>query len=209
MEDKSLRDKAISQCLKLKKLAEGGEGDEKTKASNLLARKMLEFNITPEELGEALHTYQHFSYNNRREQYLLEMIICFVVADAMPLQDEKIPETYFVECNAEESLLIKKLMTFYLGCWEREEEYCFRAFIVSNNLLPKYTGGAYEGHDPKKEKGEEGFAYELKEKASEFTDKEMAKIQGLSTYITRYQFSENHLDQKPLHPPVDFFSAQF
>lgn len=205
---KSKREKAIEQCLLLKKLADGGEGEEKVKAASLMQKRMEEYSITDEELGMTLQTYKHFSYKSKREQYLLEMIIGYVVADAVVLQDEKLADTYFVECNEEEALLIKKLITFYTGCYEREEEYFFRAFILRNNLLPRFSGATgYQGGNNKNKKGEEEFSVEMPAPLTiEFTPKEEVKIQGLAAYISRYDFSENHLEKKK-KANADFFSA--
>ena len=197
-EEKTKREKAIELCIKLKALAERGEGGERANAESQLRKKMDEYGITDEEIGMAIKRYASFRYATKNEQYLLEKIIPYVVADAILLQDDKVKDTYFVECSEEEALQVRKLLGFYLDCYEKEQEYFFRAFILQNNLLPKYSGAKGDsgfGSEEKKSAGEQRISFELPEEPEpQFSDKELRKIESLSRYIERYYFTEKYLD---------------
>ena len=181
--------RVLDKAQKLKALAEGGEGGEKTKAKAILLTYLAKHGLTEADLAYYKNSHYHFTYEHNQGA-LLSMIICHVVCDAMLLSDEKKPNEYFLECTEQEAVKINRMFEFYLEAYRREEDFFLTAFLYKNDLTPNLSAQEVVNAKPKADDRFHVKSAPASVKSVEFNDFQQKKINGLMSWMPKYKMDD-------------------
>jgi hypothetical protein len=201
--------KVLKRAKQLKALAEGGEGAEKAKAQALYEKHLEKNGITEADIGLSSVQYHYFRYD-KKSRFMLEMIMCHVIANALILTDVKKKNVLFAICSNDEAARIRSMFEFYLDAYRVEEEYFFAAFLHKNELTPnivkekKAGAGAIPDDElvfvDAEDGGGKGFDVKKKPAPAEavvYTEFQQRKIKGLMSWLPRYDMPKNALSESP------------
>lgn len=130
-------DKRKALLLKLKTLAERGEGGEKINAEEALKRLMVRYGYTVEELESEEKIECTFRYRTKRERQLLFQIIYKVtnVRDVSFFKrgNEQNKARSFL--TIEQQMEVELLFDFYKKLYAKEEQSLFSAFVHKHRIF--------------------------------------------------------------------------
>jgi len=130
-------EKKKALLLKLKALAERGEGGEKINAEETLKRLMVRYGYTAEELESEEKVECVFRYRTIRERKLLLQILLKVTneSDVSFFKRGKEQNKARSMLTAEQSMEVEMLFDFYRHLYVKEENTLFVAFVQKHNLF--------------------------------------------------------------------------
>ena len=176
--------KILDLALKLKALADQGEGGEKRNATELLDAYMIKHNITWEMLQDDVRTKREFIIRIEQDKFFNQIVYSVVGTKGVRISYYKKQkanhkkQSRFVELTELEYIEIKSRLDFY---WPRYQAYLiifYKAFIQKNKLYTKPSNEEREYVEPTPE--EKAELYRL-----------MQMMEGLERHQFHKQL-ENH-----------------
>lgn len=128
-----MADPIIDKILKVKELAERGEGGEKTAAERRLKKMLKKHNLTLEDLKPT----EPSDYLLECQPDLLKLAIQIVFTVTGNATPKTTPTGIAVETSAENWAMIQSMFTHYSREYKFMQESLFMAFITVNQLFPK------------------------------------------------------------------------
>lgn len=133
-------EKVKARLRKLLTLAQRGEGGEKEKAANLLARLLHEHGLTMADLEreDAPRFHRDFAYQTQFEERLLHQIAGQVLntngPDSWRYRDRS--KIIIFDLTEIEYLEMKMRWKIYRAAWKKEQERLYIAFLHAQNIFP-------------------------------------------------------------------------
>lgn len=134
--------------LKLRALAESGEGGEKVNAQRKLEELMRKYGISESELETETDIPCEFTFHGKREKLLLAQIIYKVVNEKGRIYGFSYTDSgrackTKLGCKATpaQKIEIEFLFDFYKQLYKREEEFFFSAFVQKHRLFGDLKDG--------------------------------------------------------------------
>lgn len=127
----NIKDKLI----KLKALADRGEGGEQKKAEALYKALLKKYNIDESEIaGDAIQTF-YFTCASKLSKRLLVQIAGSVRYDIESYYVRSKRNNVRIDCTKAEFILISEMHEHYLKLYESELDIFYHAFLTANELL--------------------------------------------------------------------------
>jgi hypothetical protein len=128
--------KTIDLIIKIKALADRGEGGEKLNATKILQDLMAKHNITFDDIDGEKKDYEIFEYSRNKHQ-ILHQVMLMIMGKGLKIYGYKGKRNAMViECTKSQYLEIQAAFAFYWAAYERDLEIFTNAFIHKNRLIP-------------------------------------------------------------------------
>lgn len=133
-----MNDKFLELALKLKALAEKGEGGEAENAERFLRKLMKEHHITDEMLERELVDVRTFKVKKEQRQFFAQ-VACSCMGRVDIFSGRGIANKLYIKCTVAEHLEIEAKFNFYWSRYQDDLSIFYSAFIQANHL---YTLGS-------------------------------------------------------------------
>lgn len=130
----------IELLKKIKALADGGVGGEKTNAEKKLREMMNKLGLTEEDLEEEKIVTRIFETGNLKvNKNLFGQIAASVIEDVKIYGSTVSKKIRLIDCTVAQQVEIEAKFAFYKTRYKHDLETFYLAFIQRNRLWPKYS----------------------------------------------------------------------
>src|SRR5947209_1580497 len=131
--------KYIDLAIKLKAMAEQGEGGEKYNAQKQLDKIMRKYGISKEELNDELRRTVEFIFPKKQHMLFTQIAVSVTGYNRSWWYDKTKKTTIIGEVTKLEEAEIRAKFNFFWKEWEKKQTVYLVAFIHKNQLFPKGT----------------------------------------------------------------------